>query len=86
MVALKNYEVIFEQTPLALLLVDKQLKNVKTNEEFCRITGISRDQVLSLKITDFKDKGIIKYLRDSGEIFQDAIAKKRVVHGQSTLE
>jgi methyl-accepting chemotaxis protein len=85
MVDLRNYDAIFEATPLALLLVDKQLKNVKTNDEFCKLTGISRDQVLSLKLTDFKDKGIIKYVKDSGETVQDAISKKRVVHGQSTL-
>ncbi|MCK9631855.1 MAG: methyl-accepting chemotaxis protein [Methanoregula sp.] len=86
MVDIRNYEAIFEQTPLALLLVDKQLKNIKTNEQFCTITGISRDRVLALKITDFKDRGLIKYVRDTGETFQDAISKKRVVHGQSTLD
>jgi methyl-accepting chemotaxis protein len=85
-VDIRSYELIFEETPLALLLVDRQLRNIKTNNEFCRLTGISRDQVLSLKLTDFKDKGLIIYLKDSGETFADAIANKKVVHGQSTLK
>ncbi|MFA5267413.1 MAG: methyl-accepting chemotaxis protein [Methanoregula sp.] len=86
MVDIAYYKKIFEQTPLALLLVDKQLNNIETNAEFCRMTGISREKILSMKITDFKDRGVIKYLRDSGETFADAMAQKRIVHGRSTLE
>jgi methyl-accepting chemotaxis protein len=86
MVDTRTYDSIFEATPLALLLVDKQMRNVKTNDEFCRMTGVSRDVILSMKITDFKDRGVIKYLKDSGESLNDAISRKRVVHGQSTLE
>ena len=86
MVDIFYYKKIFEQTPLALLLVDKQLNNIETNEEFCKLTGVSRESILSMKITDFKERGVIKYLRDSGETFADAISQKRVVHGRSTLE
>jgi len=86
MVDLRTYDMIFEETPLALLLVDKQLKNVKTNNDFCKMVGISRDQILGMKLTDFKDRGIIKYLNDSGESFEDAVSQKRIVHGKSTLE
>jgi methyl-accepting chemotaxis protein len=86
MVDIAYYRKIFEQTPLALLLVDKQLNNIETNAEFCRITGVSREKILSMKLTDFKDRDVIKYLRDSGETFADAMAQKRVVHGRSTLE
>jgi methyl-accepting chemotaxis protein len=86
MVDIAYYKKIFEQTPLALLLVDKQLNNIETNEEFCRMTGVSRETILSMKITDFKDRGILKYLRDSGETLADAMAQKRIVHGRSTLE
>jgi len=85
MVDIAYYRKIFEQTPLALLLVDKQLNNIETNAEFCRITGVSREKILSMKLTDFKDRDVIKYLRDSGETFADAMAQKRVVHGRSTL-
>jgi methyl-accepting chemotaxis protein len=86
MVEIRTYDTIFEATPLALLLVDKQMRNIKTNNEFCRMTGVSRDVILSMKITDFKDRGVIKYLKDSGETMQDAIASKRIAHGKSTLE
>jgi len=86
MVDLRTYDMIFEGTPLALLLVDRQLKNIKTNNDFCKMTGVSRDQILGMKLTDFKDRGIIKYLKDSGESFEDAVSQNRVVHGQSTLE
>jgi len=86
MVDLRNYAMMFEQTPLALLLVDKNYRNIETNQELCRLLGVSRDQVLSMKITDFKDRGVLKYLKDSGETLEDAVSKKRVVHGQSTLE
>lgn len=86
MVDVRHFDAMFEANPLALLLVDKQLNNVKTNAEFVSITGIPREKVLSIKLTDFKDMGLIKYLKDSGETFQDAITKKRAVHGQSSLE
>jgi len=86
MVDIRSYKMIFEQTPLALLLVDKQYRNIETNPEFSRMTGVSRDVILSMKITDFKDRGVIKYLKDSGETFQDAVSNKRVVHGKSSLE
>lgn len=86
MIDIRYYLKIFEETPLALLLLDKNLKNIETNEQFCRMTGVSREMILSMKITDFKDRGIIRYLRDSGDTFADAISQKRVVHGRSTLE
>jgi methyl-accepting chemotaxis protein len=84
MVELRDFDTIFETTPLALLLIDKQMRNIKTNDEFCRMTGVSRDRVLSMKFTDFKD--IMKYVRDSGESFQDAVSQKRTVHGESTIQ
>jgi methyl-accepting chemotaxis protein len=77
---------IFEQTPLALLLIDRQYRNILTNKEFSRMTGVSRDVILSMKLTDFKDRGIFKYLKDSGETFEQAVASRRTVHGQSTME
>jgi methyl-accepting chemotaxis protein len=86
MVEIRNYEQMFEQMPLALLLIDKQYRNIATNAELCRMLGVSRDIVLSMKITDFKDRGILKYLKDSGETLDQAVASKRTVHGQSTLE
>jgi methyl-accepting chemotaxis protein len=86
MVDINDYKKIFEQTPLALLLIDKDLKNIETNQEFLRMTGVSREAILSMKITDFKEKGVIKYLKDSGETFADAISQKKSVHGRSTLE
>nr|WP_319375994.1 methyl-accepting chemotaxis protein [uncultured Methanoregula sp.] len=86
MVDIKSYEMIFEQTPLALLLIDRQYRNILTNKEFSRMTGVSRDVILSMKLTDFKDRGIFKYLKDSGETFEQAVASRRTVHGQSTME
>ncbi|NMB77855.1 MAG: PAS domain S-box protein [Methanomicrobiales archaeon] len=86
MLDVRYYAKIQEETPLAILIIDKALNDVETNEQFCRMTGVSRQAVLSMKITDFKDRGIIKYLRDSGETFADAISQKKTVHGRSTLE
>lgn len=86
MVDIQDYKKIFEQTPLALLLLDKDLNNIETNQEFLRMTGVSRETILSMKITDFKERGIIKYLKDTGETFADAVSQKRTVHGRSTLE
>ena len=86
MIETAYYQKIFEQTPLALLLVDRQLNNIETNPMFCRMMGVPREQVLSMKFTDFRDRGILKYLKDSGETVNDAMSQKRVVHGRSTLE
>jgi len=86
MVDIRSYKMIFEQTPLALLLIDREYRNIESNPEFSRMIGVSRDVILSMKITDFKDRGILKYIRDSGESFENAVANKRVAHGKSTLE
>lgn len=69
MVDIRNYEMIFEETPLAQLLIDRNYRNVATNEQFCKMTGLSRDRILSMKFTDFRDRNIIKYIKDSGETF-----------------
>ena len=86
MVDIRSYKMIFEQTPLALLLIDREYRNIEANPEFSRMIGVSRDVILSMKITDFKDRGMLKYIRDSGESFESAVSNKRVAHGKSTLE
>src|SRR5512138_1792283 len=86
MIDLTLYRQVFEVNPLAILLVDQQFNNVETNPEFCRLIGVPRDQVLSMKITDFRERGIIRYLKDSGEKIGDAVRKKEMVRGRSTLE
>ncbi len=86
MVDVKEYELIFEASPISQILVDKDLKNIQVNDEFCRMTGVPRERVLSMKITDFRDKGLMNYIKDSGESLKDAITQKRTVHGRSTIE
>lgn len=86
MVDIRYFEMVFDQSPIAMLLVDKQYRNILANKELCRILGVSKDIILSMKITDFRDKGILKYIRDAGESFEYAVSNKRVAHGKSTLE
>ena len=86
MVDLREFELIFDGSPVSQLIVDNQLKNIRTNEAFCKMTGVSRERILSMKITDFRDKGIMNYLKDSGETLRDAISQKRTVYGRSTVE
>jgi methyl-accepting chemotaxis protein len=86
MVEIRDYELMFEYNPLAQAIIDRDLNIVKVNPGFCRLWGLSMDRLMSMKISDLRSLGVVKYLKDSGKTYTDAISLKKKTFGESTIE
>ena len=86
MIELKEYEMMFEYNPLAQAIVDRDLKFIKVNSAFVKLFGYPADRLLAIKITDLRSQGMLKYLKDSGKSYTDAITMKKRTFGESTIE
>ncbi len=82
----KDFLKMFHSSPLAQIILDNGLNILDVNEDFCRIIGYSRERILGIKVTDFREKNMISYLSDSGESIADTLRLKRVTKGDSTLK
>jgi methyl-accepting chemotaxis protein len=86
MVELSEMLEMFERNPLAQAIVDNEMKILMANEGFCKFVGYGKDRLMGMPFTDFRSRGMIKYLKDSGEGVADALKQKRMTVGESTLE
>ncbi len=86
MINLNDYDMMFRYNPLAQVIIDRDTRIVKTNPAFCKLTGYPDDLLLSLKITDLKSRGLLKYSGDAGKTYLDAISTKKRTFGESTIE
>jgi methyl-accepting chemotaxis protein len=86
MIELKDILEMFEKNPLSQAVVDDKLTILLVNEAFCKMTGFGRDRLMGMSFTDFRTKGMIKYLKDSGESVGDALNQRRTTMGQTTME
>jgi len=62
MLDLKELLEMFEENPLSQAVVDADLRIVLVNLAFEKMVGYSKDRLIGMKFTDFKDKSMIKYL------------------------
>jgi methyl-accepting chemotaxis protein len=86
MIELKDTLDMFERNPLSQLVLDNKLIILLVNDAFCKMVGFSRDRLMGMNFTEFRTKGMIKYLKDSGESVSDALNQRRTTVGQSALE
>ena len=86
MIELKEMTDMFEKNPLAQAVVDADLNIVLVNDAFTKLTGYSKDRLIGIRFTDFKDKNMIKYIENSGEGVGDAVTLRRTTVGQSTFD
>ncbi len=86
MTDLTAYEYFFKKDPVAHIITDHEGKILEANEGFCTIVGTPMDRVLTIKMSDFRAQGILKYLEDKGGSFADCLAKKQVTVGESTWQ
>ncbi|MDD1702561.1 MAG: methyl-accepting chemotaxis protein [Methanoregula sp.] len=86
MVELQEFTEMFEANPLAQAVVEANLRIVMVNDAFCKLTGFNRDRLLAIKFTDFKDRQMLKYLKNSGESVTEAISSRHKTIGESTME
>jgi len=74
---------MFEKNPLSQAVTDADMKIVLVNEAFVKMTGFSRDRLLAIRFSDFREKGMIKYLENTGESVAEAISTRRTTYGQT---
>lgn len=86
MLDLKEFLEMFEENPLSQAVVDTDLRIVLVNTSFEKMVGYSRDRLIGMKFTDFRDKSMIKYLKNTGESVGEALTKRKRTVGESTLE
>lgn len=83
---LADYEKMFEKSPLAQALIDKNLQIIAVNNAFCSLLGYSRDRLLGLKFSDLKTKGLLKYLRERENPCEQVLSSKRDAVFESRFE
>jgi len=86
MIELKDMLEMFEKNPLSQAVLDNELRIVLENPAFEKLVGYNKDRLRNMKFTDFKEKGMVKYLENSGESVVEALSRKATTVGQSTLE
>nr|WP_320160299.1 methyl-accepting chemotaxis protein [uncultured Methanoregula sp.] len=86
MIELKDSLDMFERNPLSQAVVDADQKIILVNDAFAKMVGFSKDRLLAIRFSDFRERGMIKYLENSGESVVEAINTRRTTTGQSTLE
>jgi len=86
MLELKELMEMFDDNPLSQAVVDADLRIVLVNPAFEKMVGYGKDRLIGMKFTDFKDKSMIKYLKNTGESVGEVLTTRKRTVGQSTLE
>lgn len=85
MTDLSDYQQIFAKSPMAHVLLDKELKIVDGNESYFQLVGYSRERVTGMPFSDYKTKGMLNYISATGGTLQDSVDKKMTVSGQTKM-
>ena len=86
MLELEDYTGIFEKSPVAQVVIDRDLRILVVNEAFCTLMGYSRERLTGMTFTDFKTKSLIKYLKDTGDSCVTVLTTKRTLKFESKFE
>ncbi|KAF5091543.1 Methyl-accepting chemotaxis protein (MCP) signaling domain protein [anaerobic digester metagenome] len=76
----KKNQMIIENNPGLIFILDKDLKIIRANKTWVELSGYSQEQILSMKLTDFK------ILERKGEDFRLAFTKGIAVTGELLVE
>lgn len=76
----KKNQMIIENNPGLIFILSKDLRVIRANKTWVGLSGYSMDQLLSMKLTDFK------IFERSGEDFRDALANGRLASGELGVE
>ena len=86
MIELSDFQDMFEKHPVAHTLIDMDYNLVLMNDAFCKLTGYTRERLVHTRFTDFRDKGMVKYLKDAGDSLSSTVKERKQGIGQSTLQ
>lgn len=73
-------ELIFQENPALMLILDRTFRIVDVNKSWISLSGYSRDQLLSMKLSNFN------VVSRSGETIDIAIREKRPISGEMVLD
>ena len=76
----RRLEVVVQQNPMPIALVNLKFKILIVNEAFCRMCGISRDKLLTMSIKDFT------LLDQSGEGLKEVIRQNKRSFGEVRVD
>lgn len=85
MADLSDYQQIFAKSPMAHVLLDKDLKIVDGNDGYFQLVGYSRERVTGMPFSDYKTKGMLNYISATGGTLQESVDKKITVSGQTRM-
>jgi methyl-accepting chemotaxis protein len=85
MADLSDYQQIFAKSPMAHVLLDKELRIVDGNENYFQLVGYTRERVTGMPFSDYKTKGMLQYYKATGGTLQEAFDKKITVSGNTTM-
>ncbi|MDD5639604.1 MAG: methyl-accepting chemotaxis protein [Candidatus Pacebacteria bacterium] len=80
------YKKSFLANHIPQAIIDIGLNFIEVNQAFCDVVGFERKEIIGLNMRDLKVRNIVEYLKDSGESFTDAIKKKSVTYGRSSIK
>lgn len=83
---INDYKGMFEKSPLAQAVIDRNLQILAANEAFCRLIGYGRDNLIGVKMTDIQQRGYVTYLNGTGNACGKAISAKQDVTFESRIE
>lgn len=86
MLELEIYSGMFERSPVAQAVLDRELRIIEVNGAFCSLMGTERDKILGMKVSDFQTRGLVKYLKDSSDSCSMVLSQKRDLVFESAFE
>jgi len=86
MLELQDYQGMFEKSPLAQVVIDRDYRIIALNKAFCSMMGYDRDRLCAINYTDLRTKGMIKYLKDTGNSCTVAMSRKRDMTFETRFE
>ncbi len=72
----KRSETIVQENPMPILLVDPNMRVIVTNKAFCTMSGISQENILNRRISDFK------VVERKGEDINDALKMRQRTYSE----
>ena len=85
MADLTDYQQIFAKSPMAHVLLDKELKIVDGNESYFQLVGYTRERVTGMPFSDYRTTGMLNYIKETGGTLKESFDKKITISGQTKM-
>ncbi len=86
MIEQREYFEMFEKNPIPQLILDRNLVIEQVNKAFCDMAGHQAVYLTGMPYADIRNKGIARFLEDTGQSLSDAVRLKQMTIGNSRIE